>query len=499
VPDETGAARRALDARGAPRRPAAAALLSGVLSMARPPAQVYQIHVTLNDTRPPIWRRLQVPGNTTLRKLHDILQIAMGWTDSHLHQFIAGDRHYGAVEYDDGGELELLPEHHYRLSHIAQGAGARFAYEYDFGDSWRHTLVVERIHPPEPGVTYPLCLAGERACPPEDVGGVGGYAEFLKAIRSPRHPEHDMYREWIGGDFDPDAFDLEAVNARLRRMGRGRSAELASTWVLIEQELEGRQTSLESAWARTLSGEDRATAESLPLRRDMLTLLTYLRDERVTGTQAIGNLPLNAVRAICARFASPPKLEDVIGGEVYPVRSETAVWPLYFLHLLAAIAGLVTGGPARRWRLTPSGEQFLAAEAPAQVWLLSATWWTRVNWAIASPWPYAGGRLPYDFTALTRERLLALPAGEWVPFEPFAGRLVAEGGLVWPTRDQEAAQGILKGLVARVVIAPLRDFGVLAAEYGPHPLLGPRYPELVAIRLTPFGKGLLAATREATR
>ncbi len=96
--------------------------------MAKPPAQVYQIKVTLNDTRPPIWRRIQVPADTTLRKLHDILQIVMGWTDSHLHQFVIGGANYGATEYDEGGELELLPEHRYRLGQLVSQPGTRFQY-----------------------------------------------------------------------------------------------------------------------------------------------------------------------------------------------------------------------------------------------------------------------------------------------------------------------------------------------------------------------------------
>ena len=155
---------------------------------------------------------------------------------------------------------------------------------------------------------------------------------------------------------------------------------------MIASALDEGELNVDSAWARTLSEADRATAESLPLRRDVLALLTYLRDQRVTGTQATGNLPLKAVRAVCALFVDPPKLEGKVGDQVFPVRNETEVWPLYFRHVLAAMAGLVTGGPARRWRLTDRGEQFLAAPAAAQVWRLFATWWTRVNWLIAFPW-----------------------------------------------------------------------------------------------------------------
>ncbi len=168
------------------------------------------------------------------------------------------------------------------------------------------------------------------------------------------------------------------------------------------------------------------------------------------------------------------------------------------MHVLATSAGLLAGGPGRRWRLTPPGERFLAAEAPQQVWLMFATWWARVNWAIASPWSYGAGQMPAGFTSVTLKRLLALPAGEQTSFEPFADRLIADGPLVWLIQDQDSARSILHGIVERVVVGPLRDFGVLAAEYGSDRILGPRYQELSAFRLTAFGNRLLAAIGKAT-
>jgi hypothetical protein len=461
--------------------------------MAKPPAQVYQIRVTLNGTRPPVWRRLQVPGDTTLRKLHDILQIAMGWTDSHLHQFIAGGEYYGATEYDEEGDLKLLPEQRYRLNQLVQQRAPGFSTVRFRRQLGSHPGRGEDS-PPEPGVTVPLCLAGQRACPPEDVGGVG-YAEFSKPCAVRATPSRRVPRVG-GGDFDRTRSTWQPSTPGCAARGAAQRAGVQRLGV-DGAGLEGRQPSrirLGTGALQRRPGDGR----NLPLRSDMLSLLAYLRDERVIGTQATGNLPLKAVRAVCARLVSPPKLDAAIGDKVYAVRSETEVWPLYFLHLLASIAGLVTGGPARRWRLTPSGERFLAAQAPSQVWLMLATWWTRVNWLVAFP-GYMVGAICRGFGAVALKRLLALPAGDSVPFDPFAGRLVAEGLLVWPIQDQEMAQRILRGLVERAVILPLRDFGVLATEYGPHPVLGPRYSELVAFRVTPFGKGLLAALREATR
>jgi hypothetical protein len=181
--------------------------------------QIYQIKITLQGSDPPIWRRIQVRGDTPLDRLHGIIQVVMGWTNSHLHQFIVGETYFGPPDpyYD---EPTMSDETESRLSQITRHEGSAFLYEYDFGDSWAHELLVEKIALPEQS-TYPVCLAGERACPPEDVGGVWGYEGFLEAIRDPDHSEHEDYLEWIGGEFDPEAFDLEGVNAALRRLGRG--------------------------------------------------------------------------------------------------------------------------------------------------------------------------------------------------------------------------------------------------------------------------------------
>lgn len=180
---------------------------------------IYQIKVTLKHSKPPIWRRIQVPGNTRLGQLHLILQAAMGWWNAHLHQFIVGgDTYYGEPhpEFDTWGP-EMLDETKYRLHQVVTGEKFKFIYEYDFGDSWEHVLLVEKIIPPERGVHYPRCIKGKWACPPEDVGGVWGYGYFLEAIKNPEHEEHEMYLEWIG-EFDPEEFDLAEVNQALRNM-----------------------------------------------------------------------------------------------------------------------------------------------------------------------------------------------------------------------------------------------------------------------------------------
>jgi hypothetical protein len=173
---------------------------------------VYQLKVTLDDSKPPIWRRVLVSEKVTLYELHQIIQIVMGWTNSHLHMFLLGEQIYGDPADDEFGDLGTKNETRYRLNQLGLHEKSKFSYEYDFGDSWDHTILVEKILPEEKGARYPVCVKGKRACPPEDVGGVWGYDDFLQAVTDPEHEEHDEYLEWIGDDFDPEAFDLDEVN-----------------------------------------------------------------------------------------------------------------------------------------------------------------------------------------------------------------------------------------------------------------------------------------------
>jgi Plasmid pRiA4b ORF-3-like protein len=177
---------------------------------------VYQIKVTLKGSRPPIWRRIRVLSDTTLAQLHGILQCVMGWEDAHLYQFVVSGIMYGDPRLL--GELDAEDARTVPLATLGLHEKVKFLYEYDFGDSWEHELLVEKILPRDEGKRYPVCLTGKRACPPEDCGGIWGYASFLAAIRDPEHPEHDEMLEWVGGEFDPDVLDLDEVNRELQRL-----------------------------------------------------------------------------------------------------------------------------------------------------------------------------------------------------------------------------------------------------------------------------------------
>ena len=177
---------------------------------------IFQIKMTLKGIDPPIWRRIHTP-DCTLEELHEIIQVTMGWEFEHLYRFTIGGVDYADLEMTSDEEVEDACAT--RLSAVLpiENRRPRFSYEYDFGDEWIHQLIVEERFLPKQGVKYPICVGGQRACPPEDSGGPWAYADFVETITNPDHGRHEETLEWAGGDFDPERFDLEAVNNELRR------------------------------------------------------------------------------------------------------------------------------------------------------------------------------------------------------------------------------------------------------------------------------------------
>lgn len=210
-------------------------------------SKIYQVRISLKDLRPPIWRRVLVRSDITLGRLHELIQIVMGWTDSHLHQFMLStkkhkptpaemarqlqkggwddtlyDRMAGrrlfvqkTTPWGDPTEMDGEDENAVTLAQVCPKVKSKLSYEYDFGDGWRHVIEVQKIVEPEPGAEYPVCQAGKRACPPEDCGGPWGYGDLLVAIADPDHERHEELLDWLGDEFDPDFFGLEKVNAIL--------------------------------------------------------------------------------------------------------------------------------------------------------------------------------------------------------------------------------------------------------------------------------------------
>lgn len=191
--------------------------------MAAAAGKIFQLKVTLREVSPPVWRRLLVPSAVTLPELHRILQIAMGWHDSHLHSFRFGPAQYLDPDPDSGlplaGERD---ERGVRLDALLQWPRQKLVYEYDFGDGWQHTVLLEKVIDRDPAAVYPACIAAERACPPEDCGGPYGYMDLLEILADRKHERHRELSEWVGEGFDPAVCDIASINALLAPMPKRR-------------------------------------------------------------------------------------------------------------------------------------------------------------------------------------------------------------------------------------------------------------------------------------
>lgn len=182
-------------------------------------SSIYQLKISLEGIVPQIWRRVLVPSDLPLSKLHTVIQAAMGWTNSHLHEFLVGEtrssRRFRLSE--PAPDEPIRSEAKVKLFEVAPTLKSTLRYHYDFGDGWMHKVVVEKVLASDPALMAPRCLDGQRACPPEDCGGIPGYYQLLDILTDPRHPEHDEMLEWLEDDFDAEAFDITATNRELTR------------------------------------------------------------------------------------------------------------------------------------------------------------------------------------------------------------------------------------------------------------------------------------------
>ena len=176
---------------------------------------VHTLRIELLHVEPMVWRRFVVPSETKLPKLNRMLEAVMGWEGYHLHMFEVADLRIG---WPDELSADIIDERRVTLQQLLPRAESRLQWSYDFGDSWHDDIVVEAIEAPSPHVRYPMCTAGERACPPEDCGGVFGYEQLRAVLADHAHAEHEHWRDWVGVGFEPGAFDQMAATARLRRV-----------------------------------------------------------------------------------------------------------------------------------------------------------------------------------------------------------------------------------------------------------------------------------------
>ncbi len=180
----------------------------------------YQLKVSLLYCAPLIWRRIQVPGSMTLSRFHHVIQLCMGWTDSHLHQFMIGRRSYGPANVGNHwSAIKDLDESKFTLNELESDIRQRCMYTYDFGDSWEHEIRIESASAPgEKPLKHSVLLAGEHACPPEDIGGPPGYENFVETISDPENENYEEMRDWYSSDFNPDFFEIGQINKVLKKI-----------------------------------------------------------------------------------------------------------------------------------------------------------------------------------------------------------------------------------------------------------------------------------------
>jgi hypothetical protein len=188
---------------------------------------IARLRISLNDTDPEIWRVVDVPLTASLKMLHDIVQAAMGWEDYHLWEFETGDRRYGLPD-PEWPDDELAAAKNIKLGALIERGVREMTYTYDMGDNWEHAIAVEAVRPGDPDAKYPRFIDGARRCPPEDVGGVPGYENFLEAIADPDHEEHGELRQWYGGPYDPDDIDELITKRRVAAIAIRRAAGKAA-------------------------------------------------------------------------------------------------------------------------------------------------------------------------------------------------------------------------------------------------------------------------------
>lgn len=211
--------------------------------MADPNARIVQLKITLAHIDPPVWRRVRVPEDFPLRRLHDVIQAVFDWLDYHLHEFEVGEKLYGQPEIEgcEMGEKQLHSDRNVKLGALIGRGVERFLYRYDLGDDWEHIIEVEEVIEPDPGVEYPVLVDGARAAPPEDCGGPPGFQDFLEAMADKDHEEHESLTEWYGDAFDPEDMNLDAVEAMLSRIrgsrrkgpAKGSAGTRRGAWVKI--------------------------------------------------------------------------------------------------------------------------------------------------------------------------------------------------------------------------------------------------------------------------
>ena len=456
-----------------------------------------QFKATLKDIRPDIWRRFIVPAEFRLNQLHDVLQVLFGWDDYHLRRFTIAGVEYGLPDPEDIFETNELDDSQYKLHQVFKKIGQRSTYEYDFGDGWEVSLVLEKIVEPDSEVKLPVCLDGKRSGPPEDVGGSGGYMDFLEAIKDPKNDMHDELLSWIGRKFDPETFHIKAINRKLRGVENMKEPGLWELDYEIVLALSG--SAVRSNWPETLTDQEMQTLKELPLRRDIVMIMNYINENKVVGTAATGNFPQKAFREMCSQFVVPPQLEYVwLDGRVTKIQSEYDIPDMLFRHILTNNGHLIEGKAGSRWKVTDSGYTFLADTEAWQYWYLLVIWWKTTNWMYFSPLHSSDEVDYFPFTRLVLHHCLSLSETKPVLLQEFVKELAEQSKEYFPSfhkAQKDDSWGSENYFIKHILVDPMIQFGVLDPIFKDNPLLGKSHQDLQSFTITPIGLSALEALK----
>ena len=456
------------------------------------PTAHYQIKVSLRGSDPSIWRRILVPADCSLARLHLVLQAVMGWENYHLHEFKIKGQDYGDPADDDWGDRNIEDERYFRLNELFLKQGSIIEYTYDFGDGWGHDLEVEDINLRDDSELLPCCLDGEFSGPPEDVGGIGSYYEYLRALKDRDHPEHKEWLAWQG-PFNPARFVINAINKRLFWLSNDTAARSAGLSLGETNRLIMAFYPSLTRWAEGLDGGMVSVADELPARRNMLTMLKYLTENKVKGTSSSGNLPLKPAKEISAKFVHPPVWKIEFGDYSSELRSSAEIWDIDFLVILADVGGLITRAPGRRLEVTEVGYEFLSLPPALQTWYMLAVWWTKVNWLVAYPYEISLRQIDFDFVNFVGINLLNLSIEEEIPIEGFIDQLKHRDQWSHQRDYWKLPSETSSRLIHICAIEPLIDLGILSASNNRDEKFKLRYTNLSAFKMTAFGRHFLEA------
>ena len=448
-----------------------------------------QFKATLKDIKPEIWRRFIIPADFRLDQLHDVLQVLFGWVDYHLRCFTIAGVKYGIPDPDDDFKTVDKDDSKYQLHQLFKKVGQRSTYEYDFGDGWEVSLVLEKVLEPDPEVKLPVLLDGKRAGPPEDVGGSGGYMNFLEAINDPKNDMHDELLQWIGGRFDPEAFNIKAINRDLRGVKNKKEPGIWEfDYVIVNAPLGFTRR---SKWPETLTEEEMQILKELPLRRDIVMMLNYIKENKVVGTASTGNFPRKVFRDICNQFVHPPELDfQWLDGRITETQSEFDIPELMFRHILANNGYLIEGKAGSRWKVTDLGYLFLADTEAWQYWHLLVTWWKMTNWFYFSHM-HSSDEVNFSlFSRLALHHCLSLSDTKPVMLRDFVKDLAEQSENCFPNfhhSQKKDVYGMQEHFIERILIRPLIEFGILDPIYEVSPILGEPFKDLQAFTITSVG------------